>query len=81
MPMSRHNTGHYLVLTKALQVNQLYVPAALLYQVRVCPNLYDLALVEDEDQVGPLDAAEAVRDGNSGPPSSGLIGSGLHHGF
>lgn len=65
------------VLLQALQVHQLGVPAVLAHQLRVRALLDDPALVEDVDDVGALDGAEAVGDGNGGAALGRLVQGGL----
>lgn len=65
------------MLLQTLQVHQLGVPAVLAHQLRVRALLDDAALVEDVDDVGALDSAEAVGDGNGGAALGRLVQGGL----
>ena len=51
----------------------MIVGTAEIHQLRVCPRLNHLALVDDSDAVRGVDGGEAMGDGDSGATLSGLI--------
>ncbi|GJC95043.1 hypothetical protein ColKHC_03869 [Colletotrichum higginsianum] len=68
---------HSAVLLQRLQVDQLGVAAVHLHQLGVRALLDDASLVEDVDDVGLLNGAEAMGDGNGGAALGGLVEGGL----
>lgn len=68
-----------LILLQALQVDQFVVAALFLEELVMGPAFNDPALVENVDDVGLLDRAETVCDGDSGASLSSSVQSFLHH--
>ena len=72
-PKKHHHHQHTqvsplsMLLLQTLQTDQLAVPALERHELRVRPTLSDLALVDDVDDVGLLDCAQPVRDGDRRP--------------
>ena len=64
-------------LAQTLQVDKLVVAALVTEQLGMSAALDDLALIEDVDDVGLLDRAETVGNGNGGAAASGGIKRGL----
>ena len=84
--VEQYKQRYPLSLFLELRVVQRRVCAALCKELRVRALLYDVAVVEDEDEVGVLDGGQAVRYHEGGAPFGQIVhrlldqhfGAGVH---
>ena len=77
----RTKAGLLIVLSEALEVDELGVPAVAMHQLGVCALLDNPALVKHIDNVCLLNRAQTVCHSNGRATLGSLVKGSLHHLF